>query len=271
MTEHPTIPAYIRPACTSSFSSYSPSSVVDYLLDRLAAAGVRHVFGVPGDYNLALLDAIEQHPDLQWVGSTNELNAAYAADGYARIAGLAALVTTYGVGELSAINGIAGAYAEHVPILHIVGTPTTQVRAHAVPVHHSLLDGDHHHFARAYREVVCAHADLTATDAPKQIDRVLTEVLACKQPGYLAVPADLVNAACPPTPTGAGDDTARHAGLAARLKDAPRFGDLAGHDRERERDWLDRELETERSYATAPAPFPTRPVSAAFAESTPMV
>jgi indolepyruvate decarboxylase len=70
--------------------------------------GVRHVFGVPGDYNLGFLDQIVNMEGLEWIGNCNELNAAYAADGYARVNGIAALVTTFGVGELSAINGIAG-------------------------------------------------------------------------------------------------------------------------------------------------------------------
>lgn len=80
-------------------------------------------FGVPGDYNLQFLDHVIDHPTLRWVGCANELNAAYAADGYARMSGAGALLTTFGVGELSAINGIAGSYAEYVPVLHIVGAP----------------------------------------------------------------------------------------------------------------------------------------------------
>ena len=59
---------------------------------------------------------------MTWLGNCNELNAAYAADGYTRIKGVpAALVTTYAVGELSAINGVAGAYAEHAGMIHVVG------------------------------------------------------------------------------------------------------------------------------------------------------
>jgi hypothetical protein len=125
-------------------------TIADYLLTRLVEAGVRHV---PGDYNLRLLDVIDAHPDLEWVGNANELNAAYAADGYARIHGLAAVLTTYGVGELSAINGTAGSYAESVPVLMIAGAPTTQVQDSGLPVHHSLLDGDSAHFHRAFDEV----------------------------------------------------------------------------------------------------------------------
>jgi indolepyruvate decarboxylase len=168
-----------------------------YLLDRIAAAGVSHVFGVPGDYNLAFLDDVEAHPDLRWVGNANELNASYMADGYARLNGFAVVVTTYGVGELSAMNGIAGAYAEGVPVLHIVGTPTSAIQRQGLPVHHSLLDGDHQHFVRAAREVTCATASLTDTNAVDEIDRMMAAVLTENKPGYLALPSDLVSKPCP--------------------------------------------------------------------------
>jgi pyruvate decarboxylase len=70
------------------------------------------------------LDELFKMPELKWLGTCNELNAAYATDGYARIKGMpAALVTTYAVGELSAMNGVAGAYAEHAGMIHIVGMP----------------------------------------------------------------------------------------------------------------------------------------------------
>jgi pyruvate decarboxylase len=71
---------------------------------------------------VGLLDELFKLPELKWIGACNELNAAYAADGYARIKGAPiALVTTYAVGELSAMNGVAGAYAEHSGMIHIVG------------------------------------------------------------------------------------------------------------------------------------------------------
>ena len=72
--------------------------VADYLADRLAGLGVEHVFGVPGDYNLAMLDHVVGHPQLTWVGCANELDAGYAADGYGRLRGIAALATAFGVG-----------------------------------------------------------------------------------------------------------------------------------------------------------------------------
>jgi alpha-keto-acid decarboxylase len=178
----------------------SVPSIGRLLLDSLVAAGASHIFGVPGDFNLAFLDEIEAHPDVQWVGNANELNAAYMADGYARVNGFAVFVTTYGVGELSAFNGVAGAYAEHVPVLHIVGTPSTDAQRRGLRVHHGIGDGDHEHFLRAYREVTCAAATLTEANAAADIDRVLAAVLSEKRPGYLALPSDLVRRPCPVPP-----------------------------------------------------------------------
>jgi TPP-dependent 2-oxoacid decarboxylase len=183
-----------NPNPKSAPEQQNPLTVAGYLLERLAALGVRHIFGVPGDYNLALLEVIEAHPTLEWIGTANELNAAYAADGYARIRGMAALVTTYGVGELSAMNGIAGSFAECVPVLHIAGVPGSEIQRRGLPVHHSLLDGDSGHFHRAYREVTCADAEITADNATAEIDRVLAEIDTQKRPGYLSLPADLVSA-----------------------------------------------------------------------------
>src|SRR5271170_3505980 len=79
-------------------------SISDYLLDRLVELGVSEVFGVPGDYNLEFLDHIVAHPDIRWVGNANELNAGYAADGYGRLRGMSAVVTTFGVAGLCIIR-----------------------------------------------------------------------------------------------------------------------------------------------------------------------
>src|SRR5699024_12454977 len=129
-------------------------TVGDYSLDRFSELGVRHVFGVPGDYSVAFLDNVNGCGGLAWVGIRNELNAAYAADGYARLSGIAALATTYGVGELSAINGIAGSYAEHVPVVKITGAPTTKVMEDGLYVHHTLGDGKFDHFSRMFQEEI---------------------------------------------------------------------------------------------------------------------
>ncbi|WP_163567820.1 thiamine pyrophosphate-binding protein [Fodinicola feengrottensis] len=114
----------------------------DYLLAELAGRGVRHLFGVPGDYSLAFLDQVLAHPEVTWVGNCNELNAGYAADGYARISGLGALSLTYGVGELSAINAVAGAYAERVPLVVLGSLPARRTLDAGRVVHHGLGDAD---------------------------------------------------------------------------------------------------------------------------------
>ncbi|EKB5401300.1 indolepyruvate decarboxylase [Salmonella enterica] len=178
----------------------NPYTVADYLLDRLAGCGIGHLFGVPGDYNLQFLDHVIDHPTLRWVGCANELNAAYAADGYARMSGAGALLTTFGVGELNAINGIAGSYAEYVPVLHIVGAPCSAAQQRGELVHHTLGDGDFRHFYRMSQAISAASAILDEQNACFEIDRVLGEMLAARRPGYIMLPADVAKkTAIPPT------------------------------------------------------------------------
>lgn len=178
----------------------NPYTVADYLLDRLAGCGIGHLFGVPGDYNLQFLDHVIDHPTLRWVGCANELNAAYAADGYARMSGAGALLTTFGVGELSAINGIAGSYAEYVPVLHIVGAPCSAAQQRGELMHHTLGDGDFRHFYRMSQAISAASAILDEQNACFEIDRVLGEMLAARRPGYIMLPADVAKKmAIPPT------------------------------------------------------------------------
>jgi indolepyruvate decarboxylase len=112
-----------RPALAEAASAVSGASgltrqltVAEYVVERLAALGIEHVFGVPGDYAFPFDNAIEASDRVSWVGNAHELNAAYAADGYARIRGAAILCTTYAVGELSALNGVMGSYAERLPV-----------------------------------------------------------------------------------------------------------------------------------------------------------
>ncbi|MGI5212206.1 thiamine pyrophosphate-binding protein [Plantactinospora sp. CA-290183] len=138
------------------------TTVGELLLSRLHDLGVRHIFGLPGDYNMEFLDQIEAFPGIEWVGSCNELNAAYSADGYARLAGIAAIVTTFGPGELSAVCGLAGAMAESVPIVSIVGGPPVRIMEQHAAMHHSLADGDYDRWVRVGREVTVAQTSLTA-------------------------------------------------------------------------------------------------------------
>ena len=173
------------------------TTVAGYMLTRLAEAGLASVFGVPGDYNLPILDAIAGRPELAWIGMATEQGAGYAADSYARLRGIGALVTTFGVGELSAINAIAGAYAESVPVVHIVGTPALTTREPGATLHHNLPGSDYGHFARMAAEVTAAQADLRPDTAPEEIDRVLSIALRTSRPVYLTIPANVATASVP--------------------------------------------------------------------------
>ncbi|MDG4874097.1 thiamine pyrophosphate-binding protein [Mesorhizobium sp. WSM4935] len=168
-------------------------TVIQHVLERLKAIGISDVFGVPGDYAFPVNDAICNDPAMRWIGCANELNAAYAADGYARIKGMAALCTTYGVGELSAINGIAGAYAEHLPIFHLVGAPGMAVQTSRRAMHHTLGNGEYDLFHRMSEPVVCAHAVMTPQNVAYETERLIAEALFHRRPVYMVFPADYAN------------------------------------------------------------------------------
>jgi pyruvate decarboxylase len=136
---------------------------------------------------------IEDDKELLWGNNANELNASYAADGYARIRGTGALVTTFGVGELSAAAGIAGSYSEMLPVIHIVGTPNTKSQAEGAILHHSLGNGNFQVFVDMFSKISGASTHLTHDNSIKEIDRVFEEALLKKRPGYIGIPIDLIN------------------------------------------------------------------------------
>ena len=166
-------------------------SVVGYTLDRLSALGIGHVFGVPGDYSFPLNDAVEVHPRLQWVPSSNELNAAYAADGYARRKGAAIVCTTYGVGELSALNGLMGSMAERLPVFHLVGSPSMRIVRQGLVCHHTLGDQIYDRFELISAAASCVSARLTPENAVIELERVIDKALEESRPAYLTFPMDL--------------------------------------------------------------------------------
>lgn len=169
-----------------------PVTVAEYLFRRLHQLGVRSIHGLPGDYNLVALDYLPKC-GLQWVGSVNELNAAYAADGYARVNGMGALITTFGVGELSALNGVAGAFAEHVPVVHIVGCPSTISQRSNLLLHHTLGDGDFDVFANMSSQISCELTKLKhPAEIADQIDHTLRSCWVRSRPVYIMLPTDMV-------------------------------------------------------------------------------
>ncbi|ODQ63844.1 hypothetical protein NADFUDRAFT_47659 [Nadsonia fulvescens var. elongata DSM 6958] len=171
-----------------------------YLFSRIAQLGIQHIMGVPGDYNLNLLDYIFTIPNLNWIGCCNELNAAYAADGYGRVRNLpGVLITTYGVGELSALNGVSGAFAESSPMLHIVGVPGRPLEQNNMLIHHCLPQVNSFNppqltvYQDLSKPVRCdmAYLDNPLT-AAADIDRVIENIVKNSLPGYLYIPVDMV-------------------------------------------------------------------------------
>uniref|UniRef100_A0A093XRN3 Pyruvate decarboxylase n=1 Tax=Talaromyces marneffei PM1 TaxID=1077442 RepID=A0A093XRN3_TALMA len=146
-------------------------SIGQYIFTRLSQLGVKSVFGVPGDYELIILD-MTPAAGLTWRGNANELIASYAADGYARVNGIGAFVTTFGPGELSAYCGMAGQYAEYVPVVHIVGYPSTSAMKSGAVMHHSLGDGEFGMYQKMIKHITVA--DIILDDvgsAASEIDR----------------------------------------------------------------------------------------------------
>lgn len=165
-----------------------------YMWERIHQVGVDTIFGVPGDFNLQFLDSIYLTPGLSFVTNQNELNAAYAADGYARIKNTpGCLVTTHGVGELSALNGIAGSMSEHVKVIHVVGQTTRAMQKGNMMIHHSIGNKPNHQmYNKASEGLRFAAAELwDVADAPEEIDRVLRECVIKSGPVYIFMPLDL--------------------------------------------------------------------------------
>jgi TPP-dependent 2-oxoacid decarboxylase len=172
------------------------STVGRYLAARLAEIGLDHYFAVPGDYNLVLLDEVLKNPDLEMISCCNELNAGYAADGYARATGgCAAAIVTYSVGGLSLLNAVAGAYAEDLPLIAVSGGPNTNSVSEYEVLHHTLGKVDYGYpreiFARVTAEaVVVQHPK----EAPRQIDRAIATALRSRKPVYIEIACNIANA-----------------------------------------------------------------------------
>lgn len=166
--------------------------VSDYIIQELSKLGIKNIFGVPGDYNFNLIDSVERNLKVQWTGSTNELNAGYAADGYARLNSFGAVITTYGVGELSAINAIAGSFAESIPVVMLVGIPSTKHIENKSIIHHNFAPPDYCNFAEMYSKVTAKAVYLTKDSKIKEeIDECINIIIKTRKPVYIAVPKDI--------------------------------------------------------------------------------
>lgn len=167
------------------------STIGEHLIAQLQARGVRHVFGIPGDYVLGFYDLLSQAAGLRLINTCDEQAAGFAADAYARVRGLGAVCVTYCVGGLKVANAIAGAYAEKSPVVIISGSPGMKEREKNPLLHHKVKDFDTQ--KRVFEQLTCAS---TVLDDPQtafqEIDRVLDAAERRKQPVYIELPRDMV-------------------------------------------------------------------------------
>ncbi|CAN7037135.1 unnamed protein product [Brassica oleracea var. botrytis] len=177
----------------------SEATLGRHLGRRLVQAGVRDIFTVPGDFNLTLLDHLIAEPELKNIGCCNELNAGYAADGYARSRGVGACVVTFTVGGLSVLNAIAGAYSENLPVICIVGGPNSNDFGTNRILHHTIGLPDFTQELRCFQTVTCYQAVVNnLEDAHEQIDKAISTALKESKPVYISISCNL---AATPHPT----------------------------------------------------------------------
>ena len=203
-------------------SGATGSTVGTYLATRLEQAGVRDYFVVPGDFNLILLDQILENPRLRMIGCCNELNAGYAADGYARSNGVAAMVVTYSVGGLSALNAVACAYAEDLPVIVVVGGINSDSEWQDRIIHHALGEVRYDYQREIYAQVTAgAFSVRHAADAPAIIDGAIDLALRRRKPVMLEIDTNLASMPVPaPRPRRFG---------AAPASDVAALADAADH------------------------------------------
>lgn len=164
--------------------------LADYLFERIQETGVKHTFGIPGDFILPFY-AAQIKTDLNTVVMTHEPSVGYAADAYARLKGLGVALVTYGAGGLNMVNPVGLAYAEESPLLVISGGPETRFRSQKPQLHHCVktFETQHDVFAQVCEATtILDHPAL----AQSEIDRVFDTTLKTSRPGYIEMPRDMV-------------------------------------------------------------------------------
>ncbi|MED7788999.1 thiamine pyrophosphate-dependent enzyme [Francisella sp. 19X1-34] len=166
------------------------TNVAEYVVARLVDLGITNSFCVPGDFSFSIDRALINNPKLTNIINANELNASYAADGYARAKGASIVSTTYAVGELSALNGVMGSKAENLVVFHIVGTPNDIAVAKKRQIHHTLGDGQFDTFFDISATTACVSATITPDNARREMNRVIAEAFKQRKPAYICISLD---------------------------------------------------------------------------------
>ena len=202
-------------AAKSPFPARMPMG--ELLFEYLHRRGVRHAFGVPGDFALPTFAWLEKSP-IQSITMTHEPGAGFAADAYSRLNGIGLVCVTYCVGGLNVLNAIAGAYAEKSPVVVISGAPGRKDREKDPLLHHKVKTFETQR--RVYDEVTVASAVLLDEErAACEIVRCVEACLRHKRPVYIEVPHDMVDRIIPtahvePSPPPQSDAQTLEAALA---------------------------------------------------------
>ncbi|XP_058110315.1 pyruvate decarboxylase 1 [Magnolia sinica] len=188
----PTFVSTIQNSVHPSSIAMPDATLGSHIARRLVQVGVTDVFTVPGDFNLTLLDHLIAEPGLTNIGCCNELNAGYAADGYARSRGVGACVVTFTVGGLSILNAIAGAYSENLPVICIVGGPNSNDYGTNRILHHTIGLPDFSQELRCFQTVTCYQAVVNnLEDAHELIDTAISTALKESKPVYISIGCNL--------------------------------------------------------------------------------
>jgi indolepyruvate decarboxylase len=167
----------------------------EFLFGYLHHRGVRHSFGVPGDFALPTFAWLEKSK-IRSITMTHEPSAGFAADAYSRVNGIGLVCVTYCVGGLNVLNAIAGAYAEKSPVVVVSGAPGRKDREKDPLLHHKVKTFETQR--RVYDEVTVASAVLLDEQrAASEIVRCVEACLAQKRPVYIEVPYDMVDREIP--------------------------------------------------------------------------
>ncbi len=173
-----------------------------FLFEYLYRRGVRHSFGVPGDFALPTFTWLEKSK-IKSITMTHEPAAGFAADAYARVNGIGLVCVTYCVGGLNVLNAIAGAYAEKSPVVVVSGAPGRKDREKDPLLHHKVKTFETQR--RVYDEVTVASAVLLDEQrAASEIVRCVEACLRHKRPVYIEMPHDMVDREIPITGVSVG-------------------------------------------------------------------
>jgi len=165
-----------------------PQNIGTYLAARVVQEGVTDYFCVPGDFNLVLLDQLLLDKRLRMINCCNELNAGYAADGYARERGLGLLVVTFTVGGLSAINAVAGAASDDLPLIVVSGAPNSNDFGSERVLHHTVGLSDFSQQTQCFKQICCHSTIIKSVElGASKVDEALTKCLVERKPVYIEI------------------------------------------------------------------------------------